>query len=112
MSAANRVNTATSCGVIPSTSDSPTPLGPERNSGTQVPDPVKDLDAGSFPLASTSLAGLSLDSFATYSVPSSRIVMLLATAAGSLPGWIFLLDTNLYMYSNAWSSPLLATTVP
>ena len=62
-----------------------------------MPVPRKDPVDGSLPEPSISLAGMSLDSLATYSVPSSSSVMLCAIAAGSLPGCIFLLETNLYM---------------
>jgi hypothetical protein len=65
LSAANRVNTAASCGVIPSTRDSPAPLAPERSSGIQVPVPVNEPAAGSLPLPSISVAGVSLESLAT-----------------------------------------------
>jgi hypothetical protein len=97
LSAANRVNTAASCAVTPSTSDSACPLGPERSSGSHVPLPVKEPLAGSLPDPSISSPGMSLVSLATYNVPSSSRVMLCAIAAGSLPGCIFLLEMNLYM---------------
>ena len=97
LSAAKRVNTAASSAVIPSTRDSPCPLDPERSSGIQVPEPLKAPVDGSFPEPSISSPGISLVSFATYSVPSSSSVMLCAIAAGSVPAWILLAETNLYM---------------
>lgn len=95
LSAAMRVNTAASWAVTPATSDSACPFGPDRSSGSQVPVPLNEPFAGSLPDPSISAAGMSLESLATYSVPSSRIVMLCAMAAASRPGRIFLLDTNL-----------------
>ncbi len=83
LSAANRVNTAASCAVTPDTRDSACPYGPERSSGSHVPVPLKDPLAGSLPEPSISAGGMSLASFATYSVPSSSSVMLCASAAGS-----------------------------
>ena len=71
---------------MPSTSDSASPPGPDFSSGIQAPDPRKEPASGSAPEPSICAAGMSLDSLATYSVPSSRIVMLAAIAAGSRPG--------------------------
>ena len=97
LSAAIRVNTATSWAVMPSTSDSACPSAPLRSNGSHVPVPEKDPLGGSSPEPSISLGGMSLDSLATYSVPSSRIVMLWAIAAAPVPSCIFFDDTNLYM---------------
>src|SRR4051812_24459493 len=65
LSAANRVNTAASCGVTPSTSDRPSPPAPDFSSGIHVPVPLKEPVDGSLPEPSISLAGMSLASFAT-----------------------------------------------
>ena len=62
-----------------------------------MPVPLNKPFSGSVPEPSICVGGMSLESLATYSVPSSRIVMLCAIAAGSVPGCIFLAETNLYM---------------
>ena len=58
------------------------PPGPDRNSGIQDPVPANFPAAGRAPEPSIWSAGMSLDSFATYSVPSSRMVMLCAMLPG------------------------------
>jgi hypothetical protein len=50
-----------------------------------VPEPLKEPVDGSLPEPSMSPGGTSLDSLATYSVPSSRMEVLLAIAAGLYP---------------------------